>query len=55
MADEDYRQKLKSYKRSESKQTERNEQEGSCDLCGEWSSRLLDGVCPPCRKQWDIK
>lgn len=20
-----------------------------CDLCGEWSSRTIDGVCAPCR------
>lgn len=23
--------------------------EGDCDLCGEWSGRLLKGVCAPCR------
>jgi len=22
---------------------------GECDLCGEWSGRLVDGVCAPCR------
>ena len=22
---------------------------GECDLCGEWTSRLVDGVCAPCR------
>ena len=22
---------------------------GDCDLCGEWSSRLVSGVCAPCR------
>lgn len=22
---------------------------GDCDLCGEWSGRLVDGVCAPCR------
>lgn len=22
---------------------------GDCELCGEWSGRLIDGVCPPCR------
>jgi hypothetical protein len=22
---------------------------GDCDLCGEFSSRLVDGVCAPCR------
>lgn len=22
---------------------------GDCDLCGEWSSRLVDGACAPCR------
>ena len=22
---------------------------GECDLCGEWSGRLIDGACAPCR------
>jgi len=22
---------------------------GECDLCGEWSGRLVRGVCVPCR------
>lgn len=22
---------------------------GECDLCGEWSGRLVDGLCAPCR------
>lgn len=22
---------------------------GDCDLCGEWSGRLVNGVCAPCR------
>lgn len=22
---------------------------GDCDLCGEWSARLVGGVCAPCR------
>ena len=22
---------------------------GDCDLCGEWSGRLIEGVCAPCR------
>jgi len=22
---------------------------GDCDLCGEWSSRLVNGACAPCR------
>jgi hypothetical protein len=27
---------------------------GDCDLCGEWS-RLVDGVCSPCRDRYKIK
>lgn len=23
--------------------------QGDCDLCGEWSGRLVEGVCAPCR------
>ena len=23
---------------------------GDCDSCGEWTSRLVDGECIPCRK-----
>lgn len=22
---------------------------GDCDFCGEWSGRLVQGVCAPCR------
>ena len=22
---------------------------GDCDMCGEWSGRLVQGVCAPCR------
>lgn len=22
---------------------------GDCDLCGEWSGRLINGYCAPCR------
>ena len=22
---------------------------GECELCGEWSGRLIDGHCAPCR------
>lgn len=22
---------------------------GDCDLCGEWSGRLVSGACAPCR------
>ena len=22
---------------------------GDCELCGEWTSRLIDGACAPCR------
>jgi hypothetical protein len=22
---------------------------GNCELCGEWSGRLIDGACAPCR------
>lgn len=22
---------------------------GDCELCGEWSGRLVNGVCAPCR------
>ena len=22
---------------------------GDCDLCGEWSGRLISGACAPCR------
>lgn len=24
---------------------------GDCDLCGEWSARLVNGVCAPCRDE----
>jgi hypothetical protein len=22
---------------------------GECDLCGEWTGRLVEGLCAPCR------
>ncbi len=28
---------------------------GECDLCGEWSGRLVDGVCAPCRDHYKLK
>ncbi len=27
---------------------------GECDLCGEWSGRLVDGVCAPCRDKYKL-
>ena len=28
---------------------------GDCDLCGEWSGRLLEGACAPCRDKHDLR
>ena len=28
---------------------------GECDYCGEWSGRLVDGVCAPCRDRRKLK
>jgi hypothetical protein len=25
---------------------------GECELCGEWSGRLVLGCCAPCRDKW---
>lgn len=27
---------------------------GDCDLCGEWSGRLINGVCAPCRDKHQL-
>ncbi len=27
---------------------------GDCDLCGEWSGRLVEGACAPCRDRWRL-
>ena len=27
---------------------------GECDLCGEWSGRLVEGVCAPCRDRHNL-
>jgi hypothetical protein len=27
---------------------------GDCDLCGEWSGRLVEGVCAPCRDRYKL-
>lgn len=29
--------------------------EGNCDTCGEWSSRLIGGMCAPCRDKYEVK
>jgi hypothetical protein len=27
---------------------------GDCELCGEWSGRLIDGACAPCRDHFNL-
>lgn len=27
---------------------------GDCDLCGEWSGRLIGGACAPCRDKYRL-
>lgn len=27
---------------------------GDCHLCGEWTSRLIEGVCAPCRDKYRL-
>ena len=27
---------------------------GECELCGEWSGRLIQGVCAPCRDKYKL-
>lgn len=27
---------------------------GECDMCGEWSGRLIRGVCAPCRDRYRL-
>ena len=29
--------------------------EGDCDLCGEWTSRLIGGACAPCCDKYKLK
>lgn len=29
-------------------------QPGDCELCGEWSGRLVGGVCAPCRDKYHL-
>lgn len=28
---------------------------GDCELCGEWSGRLVGGACAPCRDRYKLK
>lgn len=28
--------------------------QGECDLCGEWSGRLVGAVCAPCRDKYRL-
>jgi hypothetical protein len=27
---------------------------GDCDLCGEWSGRIVNGACAPCRDKYRL-
>ncbi len=27
---------------------------GECELCGEWSGRLVNGACAPCRDRYRL-
>jgi hypothetical protein len=27
---------------------------GECELCGEWSGRLVNGACAPCRDKYKL-
>lgn len=27
---------------------------GDCDLCGEYSGRLIEGACAPCRERYKL-
>lgn len=27
---------------------------GECDLCAEWSERLIAGICAPCRDKYKL-
>jgi len=27
---------------------------GECEMCGEWSGRLVEGVCAPCRDRYKL-
>ena len=28
---------------------------GDCDICGEWSGRLINGACAPCRDKYNLE
>lgn len=28
--------------------------QGNCDLCGNWSGRLVEAVCAPCRDKYKL-
>lgn len=28
---------------------------GECEMCGEWSGRLVKGACAPCREKWRME
>lgn len=28
---------------------------GDCDICGEWSGRLINGACAPCRDKHNLE
>ena len=30
-------------------------QQGECELCGNWSGRIVRGACAPCRDKWKLK
>lgn len=30
-------------------------QPGDCETCGEWSQRLINGMCAPCRDKYGVE
>lgn len=52
--DEDMQEDAKARRRASTTYEIPKGEPGDCDMCGEWSARLIDGVCAPCRDRYRL-
>lgn len=52
--DEDMQEEAKARKRAQERYELPSGDPGECDMCGEWSGRLIKGVCAPCRDRYRL-
>jgi hypothetical protein len=52
--DEDMQEEVKARRRAEQPYQLPAGEPGECDRCGEWSGRLINGACAPCRDRYRL-